>query len=90
MDEGYGDPKYNPDKLQKQLPKGYKYGHEEQGKGDHRRRSLMTPDGKDTDITIGGAYGGKKKYSPSWGDGHKKSMKILKGIDKEVDDIQRG
>lgn len=86
--ENYGDPKYDPDKLSKDLPKGYKYGNETQGKGDHKKRTLQA-DGKDTDIEIGGASKGtSKSYSPSWGDGHRKAKKVLAGIDKEVKDTQ--
>lgn len=89
--EGYGDAKYSPNKLGKELPKGYSYGDERQGKGDHKKRTLQVDDkGKkvDTDIEVGGAHGGREKYSPSWGDGHRKAKKTLDGIDKEVSEIK--
>lgn len=87
IEENYGDDKYSPERLQKDLPKGYKYGNEETKKGDHKQRTLQV-DGKDTDIKIGGAATGKANYSPSWGDGHRKAKKVLAGIDKEVKDTQ--
>lgn len=91
MYEGYGDAKYSPDKLQKELPRGYSYGDMRYGKGDHAKRTLQVKNrGKklDTDIEIGGAHGGRDNYSPAWGDGHKKAKKTLDGIEKEVSDIQ--
>ena len=86
--ENYGDNKYDPKKLEKELPKGVKYGKETQGKGDHKHRTVEV-DGKETDMKIGGAAKGKSStYSPSWKDGHNKVKKTLKGIDKEVKSIQ--
>ena len=88
VQENYGDNKYDPKNLEKDLPKGVKYGAETQGKGDHKHRSV-TVDGKDTDMMIGGAAKGKSgTYSPSWKDGHNKVKKTLKGIDKTVKEIQ--
>ena len=92
MYEGYGDPKYSPDKLQKELPRGFSYGNERSGKGDHKTRVMQVQNkGKkmDTDVEIGGAHGGRDKYSPSWGDGHSKAKRVLDGIDKEVESIQK-
>ena len=87
--ENYGDDKYDPKKLEKELPKGYKYGKTRQGKGDHKTAALEV-DGKETDMHIGGASKGtSKSFSPSWKDGHNKVKKTLKGIDKEVSDIQK-
>ena len=86
--ENYGDEKYSPKRLSKDLPKGYSYGDERQGKGDHKTVNLKA-DGKDTDISIGGASGGKKKYSPSWGDGHRKVKKTLDRLDKTIDSIRK-
>ena len=64
--ENYGDNKYDPKKLEKELPKGVKYGKEVQGKGDHKHRTVEV-DGKETDMKIGGAAKGKSStYSPSW------------------------
>ena len=86
--ENYGDDKYHPDKLSKDLPKGYKYGGEKQGKGDNNTR-VMQVDGKDTDIKIGGAAKkSKSSYSPSWADGHRKTKKTLSGIDSVVKSIR--
>ena len=86
--ENYGDNKYDPKKLEKELPKGVKYGKETQGKGDHKHREV-TVDGQATDMKIGGAAKGKSgTYSPSWGDGHKKVKKTMDGIDKAVKEIQ--
>lgn len=87
--ENYGDEKYHPDKLSKDLPSGYKYGSERQGKGDHKTRSMQVK-GTDTDVNIGGASKGtKQSYSPSWKDGHNKAKKLLKNIDKTVGEIQK-
>ena len=86
--ENYGDEKYSPKKLSKELPKGYKYGEERQGKGDHKTVNLEV-DGKSTDMSIGGASGGKKSYSPSWGDGHRKVKKTLDRLDKTIDSIRK-
>jgi len=86
--ENYGDSKYDPAKLQKELPKGVKYGKETQGKGDHKHRTVEV-DGHETDMKIGGAAKGKSStYSPSWKDGHEKVKKTLSGIDKTVKEIQ--
>ena len=88
MVENYGDSKYDPKKLEKELPKGVKYGKEVQGKGDHKHRTVEV-DGKETDMKIGGAAKGKSStYSPSWKDGHNKVKKTLDGIDKTVKEIQ--
>ena len=92
MYEGYGDAKYSPDRLQKELPRGFSYGNMRYGKGDHAKRTLQVKDRgekMDTDIEIGGAHGGRDKYSPAWADGHRKAKKVLDGIDKEVSDIQK-
>ena len=87
--ENYGDNTNDPKKLEKELPKGYKYGEPRQGKGDHKTAALEV-DGKETDMHIGGASKGtSKSFSPSWKDGHNKVKKTLKGIDKEVSDIQK-
>ena len=89
--ENYGDAKYSPKKLQKDLPSGYSYGKEEQGKGDHKRSTMQVKSrGKtvDTDMKIGGAHGGRDKYSPSWKATHDKHKKTLSGIDKEVKSVQ--
>ncbi|QIN96776.1 hypothetical protein [Synechococcus phage S-N03] len=88
IEENYGDNKYDPKKLEKELPKGVKYGKETQGKGDHKHRTVEV-DGKETDMQIGGAAKGKSStYSPSWADGHRKVKKTLDGIDKTVKEIQ--
>ena len=87
LEENYGDSKYDPKRLEKELPKGVTYGKEEQGKGDHKSRSVKV-DGNDTDMRVGGASGGRSKYSPSWGDGHRKVKKTLDGIDKTVKEIR--
>jgi len=90
--ENYGDAKYSPKKLQKELPKGYSYGKEQQGKGDHKSATIQVKNkGKnvDTDMKIGGAHGGRDKYSPSWKATHDKHKKTLSGIDKEVSSIQK-
>ena len=88
MAENYGDDKYDPKKLEKELPKGVKYGKETQGKGDHKHRNVEV-DGVETDMRIGGAAKGKSSaYSPSWKDGHNKVKKTLDGIDKTVKEIQ--
>lgn len=89
IEENYGDAKYDPKRLEKELPKGVTYGAEEQGKGDHKSRSVKV-DGNDTDMRVGGASGGRSKYSPSWGDGHRKVKKTLDGIDKTVKEIRAG
>ena len=87
--ENYGDSKYDPKKLEKELPKGVKYGKEVQGKGDHKSREV-TVDGQATDMKIGGAAKGKSStYSPSWKDGHNKVKKTLSGIDKAVKEIRK-
>ena len=89
--ENYGDAKYSPKNLQKELPGGYSYGKEEQGKGDHKRATMQVKSrGKttDTDMKIGGAHGGRGKYSPSWKATHDKHKKTLSGIDREVRSIQ--
>lgn len=87
--ENYGDSKYDPKKLEKELPKGVKYGKETQGKGDHKHRSVEV-DGVETDMKIGGAAKGKSStYSPSWKDGHNKVKKTLDGIDKTVKEIKK-
>lgn len=90
--ENYGDAKYSPKKLQKELPSGYSYGKEQQGKGDHKHARMQVKSrGKtyDTDMKIGGAHGGREKYSPSWKATHDKHKKTLSGIDKEVKSIQK-
>ena len=88
MAENYGDDSNDPKKLEKELPKGVKYGKETQGKGDHKHRTVEV-DGKETDMKIGGAAKGKSStYSPSWKDGHRKVKKTLDGIDKTVKEIQ--
>ena len=38
--ENYGDNTNDPKKLEKELPKGYKYGTPRQGKGDHKTAAL--------------------------------------------------
>ena len=87
--ENYGDNTYDPKKLEKELPKGYKYGTPRQGKGDHKTAALEV-DGKETDMKIGGAAKGKAgSFSPSWKAEHSKVKKTLKGIDKAVSDIQK-
>ncbi len=43
----------------------------------------------DTDMKIGGAHGGRDKYSPSWKATHDKHKKTLSGIDREVKSIQK-
>lgn len=94
MYEGYGDAKYDPDKMaEKDLPKDYYYGKSQGGKGDHIYRPLMVKgkDGKpDTETTLGtgGAYGGRKKYSPSFSDTHKQNVKTLQGLDTVLADIK--
>ena len=88
MVENYGDNKYDPKKLEKDLPKGVKYGKEVQGKGDHKH-STVHVDGKETDMKIGGASKGRSgTHSPSWADGHRKVKKTLDGIDKAVKEVQ--
>ena len=90
--ENYGDAKYSPKKLQKELPGGYSYGKEEQGKGDHKHARMQVKSrGKtvDTDMKIGGAHGGRDKYSPSWKATHDKHKKTLSGIDREVKSVQK-
>ena len=89
--ENYGDAKYDPKKLEKQLPKGYSYGRMRPGKGDDKRSTMQVKDGDktyDTDLKVGGAHGGKSDFSPSWGDGHRKNMNILKGIDQKLKGIR--
>ena len=87
--ENYGDNTYDPKKLEKDLPKGYKYGTPRQGKGDHKTAALEV-DGKETDMTIGGAAKGRSgSFSPSWKDGHNKVKKTLSGIDKAVSEVQK-
>ena len=87
--ENYGDNTNDPKKLQKELPKGYKYGEPRQGKGDHKTAALEV-DGKETDMHIGGAAKGKSgSFSPSWKAGHSKVKKTLKGIDSAVKEIQK-
>jgi hypothetical protein len=87
LEENYTDGKYDPKKMEKELPKGYSYGDKEHGKGDHTRHTLKV-NGTDTDIKIGGASSGKGKYSPSYGDGHRSAKKVIDGIDREVKSIQ--
>ena len=87
--ENYGDNSYDPKKLEKELPKGYKYGAPRQGKGDHKTANLEV-DGTSTDINIGGASKGKSgTFSPSWKAEHNKAKKTLRGIDREVKEIQK-
>ena len=88
MVENYGDNTNDPKKLEKELPKGYKYGTPRQGKGDHKTAALEV-DGKETDMHIGGAAKGKSgSFSPSWKAGHSKVKKTLKGIDNAVKEIR--
>ena len=88
VNENYGDNTYDPKKLEKDLPKGYKYGTPRQGKGDHKTAALEV-DGKETDMKIGGAAKGKAgSFSPSWKAEHSKVKKTLEGINNLVSDIQ--
>ena len=91
--EGYGDAKYSPRKLERELPKGYSYGKEKTGKGDHKTAVLQvkSKSGKtyDTDQEIGGAHGGREKYSPSWADGHRKAKKTVEKVHQAIDDVQK-
>ena len=87
--ENYGDNSYDPKKLEKELPKGYKYSAPRQGKGDHKTANLEV-NGTSTDINIGGASKGKSgTFSPSWKAEHNKAKKTLRGIDREVSEIQK-
>ena len=87
--ENYGDNTNDPKKLEKELPKGYKYGTPRQGKGDHKTAALEV-DGTETDMKIGGAAKGKAgSFSPSWKGEHNKVKKTLKGIDKAVSEVQK-
>lgn len=89
VNENYGDNTNDPKKLEKDLPKGYKYGTPRQGKGDHKTAALEV-DGTETDMTIGGAAKGKAgSFSPSWKAEHSKVKKTLKGIDKAVSEVQK-
>ena len=89
LEENYGDNTNDPKKLEKDLPKGYKYGTPRQGKGDHKTSALEV-DGTETDMKIGGAAKGKAgSFSPSWKAEHSKVKKTLKGIDKAVSEVQK-
>jgi hypothetical protein len=89
VNENYGDNTNDPKKLEKELPKGYKYSAPRQGKGDHKTANLEV-NGTSTDINIGGAAKGKSgSYSPSWKAEHNKAKKTLRGIDNAVKEVQQ-
>ena len=90
MYEGYTDNKFHPKKLNKDLKKhDLKYDKGKYTKGDHKQHTIQTSDGRDTDLTAGSRFNGKN-YGPSMGDDHRKNMRVLNGIDKEVKRIRDG
>ena len=87
--EGAGhDDRNDPRRLQKELPKGYEYGPEHQGKGDHKRR-LLHVDGTETNMEIGGGTSGRGQYGNSWRKGHTNIKNRLKAIDKAIAHVQQ-
>jgi hypothetical protein len=90
MYEGYRDKKFHPKNLNKDLKKhGMAYDKGKSTKGDDKQHTIYTKDGVETDLKAGGGTDGRG-YSPSMGAGHKKNMKVLNGIDKEIKRIRGG
>ena len=84
--EDYSE-KNDPKNLQKELPKGFSYGSAKRNKGDHTSRTMKV-NGMDTDMQIGGAEKGAKKFSSSFRKQHTRHKNTLSGIDREVSRIR--
>lgn len=87
MEGANHDNRNDPRRLEKELPKGYNYGPEQKGKGDHKR-ALLHVDGTETNMEIGGGTSGRDRYSNSWRKGHTHIKNRLKEIDRAIGEVQ--